>query len=226
MEAKKSDKADLGKKSGLFLSVGLLFTMVVVVMAFEHKTYDDTIADLQGKNIDAFEETMEVPPTDIPPPPPPQVQQPQVVEVPDEEEIKEEIKVNLDVEVTDQTKIEEIVVAAAEPEEETDQVFTIVEESASPKGGMQAFYKFVADKLSGRYPPQARRMGIEGRVFVEFVVERDGSLTGVKAIKGIGAGCDELAVKVVESAPSWNPGKQRGKPVRQRYTLPIIFKLG
>jgi len=224
MEAKKTDSADLTKKSGFFLSIGLLFTMVVVVMAFEHKSYDDQIADLQGKNIDAFEETMEVPPTEQPPPPPPQVQQPQVIEVPDEEEIKEEIKVNLDVEVTDQTKIEEIVVAAAEPEEETDQIFTIVEESATPKGGMAAFYKYVSDKI--KYPPQARRMGIEGRVFVEFVIAKDGTLTEVRSIKGIGAGCDEEAVRIVQSAPPWNPGKQRGKPVKQRYTLPIIFKLG
>ena len=131
---------------------------------------------------------------------------------------------NLDVEVTDQTKIEEIVVQAAEPEEETDQIFTIVEESASPKGGIAAFYKYVSDKI--KYPPQARRMGIEGRVFVEFVIAKDGTLTEVKAIKGIGAGCDEEAVRIVQSAPPWNPGKQRGKPVKQRYTLPIIFKLG
>ncbi|MBL7847721.1 MAG: TonB family protein [Cyclobacteriaceae bacterium] len=224
MEDKKTDQADLNKKSGFYLSIGLIVTMALVVMAFEWKQFDDRIADLQGKNINTFDETMEVPPTEQPPPPPPQVQQPQVVEVPDEEEIKEDIKVNLDVEVTDQTKIEEIVVAAAEPEEETDQIFTIVEESAAPKGGMAAFYKYVSDKI--KYPPQARRMGIEGRVFVEFVIAKDGTLTEVRAIKGIGAGCDEEAVRIVQSAPPWNPGKQRGKPVKQRYTLPIIFKLG
>ncbi len=224
MEAKKTDSADLTKKSGFFLSIGLVFTMVLVVTAFEWKQYEEGIVDLQGKNMNTFEETMEVPPTEQPPPPPPQVQQPQVVEVPDEEEIKEDIKVNLDVEVTDQTKIEEIVVQAAEPEEETDQIFTIVEESATPKGGMAAFYKFVGDKI--KYPPQARRMGIEGRVFVEFVIGKDGRLSEVRAIKGIGAGCDEEAVRIVQSAPPWNPGKQRGKPVKQRYTLPIIFKLG
>ncbi len=224
MEAKKTDSADLTKKSGFFLSIGLLVTMALVVTAFEWKQYEESLVDLQGKNMNTFEEVMEVPPTEQPPPPPPQVQQPQVVEVPDEEEIKEDIKVNLDVEVTDQTKIEEIVVQAAEPEEESDQIFTIVEESATPKGGMAAFYKYVSDKI--KYPPQARRMGIEGRVFVEFVIGKDGTLTEVRAIKGIGAGCDEEAVRIVQSAPAWNPGKQRGKPVKQRYTLPIIFKLG
>lgn len=224
MEAKKTESADLTKKSGFFLSIGLVITMAFTVTAFEWKQYDEGLVDLSGKNMNTFEETMEVPPTDIPPPPPPVVQTPQVVEVPDEEEIKDEIKINLDVEVTDATKIEQIVIQAEQPKEETDEIFNIVEESAAPKGGMAAFYKFVSDKI--KYPPQARRMGIEGRVFVEFVILKDGTLSEVRAIKGIGAGCDEEAVRIVQSAPAWNPGKQRGKPVRQRYTLPIIFKLG
>ncbi len=224
MEAKKTESADLTKKSGFFLSIGLVITMAFTVTAFEWKQYDEGLVDLGGKNMNTFDETMEVPPTDIPPPPPPVVQTPQVVEVPDEEEIKDEIKINLDVEVTDATKIEQIVIQAEQPKEEADVIFNIVEESATPKGGMAAFYKFVSDKI--KYPPQARRMGIEGRVFVEFVILKDGTLSEVRAIKGIGAGCDEEAVRIVQSAPAWNPGKQRGKPVRQRYTLPIIFKLG
>jgi protein TonB len=77
-----------------------------------------------------------------------------------------------------------------------------------------------------KYPAQARRMGVEGKVFVQFVIGKDGSINDVKIIKGIGAGCDEEAARVMQSAPPWNPGKQRGKAVKQRYTLPIIFKLG
>jgi protein TonB len=69
-------------------------------------------------------------------------------------------------------------------------------------------------------------MGVEGKVFVQFVIGKDGAISDVKVIKGIGAGCDEEAIRVVQSSPSWNPGKQRGKAVKQRYTLPIIFKLG
>ncbi len=224
MEAKKSDSADLTRKSGFFFSIGLSVTMAIVLMAFEYRQTDEGAADLVAKNTNTFEETLEVPPTDQAPPPQPVVQQPQVVEVPDEEEIKDDIKVNLDVEVTDETKVETIVVQAEEPKEETDEIFTVVEESAAPKGGMQAFYKFVGEKI--KYPAQARRMGIEGRVFVEFVINKDGSLSDVRAIKGIGAGCDEEAVRIVQSSPAWSPGKQRGKPVKQRYTLPIIFKLG
>jgi protein TonB len=224
MEAKKTDKADLSKKSIFFFSIGLFVTMALVLSAFEYRSVDDEAIELKGKVSDVFEEVIEVPPTDQPPPPPPPIQAPVIVEVPDEEEIEEEIKVNLDIEVTQDTKVEEIVVKAEEPKEETDEIFTIVEESAAPKGGMGAFYKYVTDKM--KYPPQARRMGIDGKVFVEFVVNKDGSISDVRAVKGIGAGCDEEAVRVVQSAPAWTPGKQRGKPVKQRMVLPITFKLG
>jgi protein TonB len=224
MEAKKTERADLTRKTAFFFSIGLLFTMSVVLMAFEWRSYDDSIVDLKGKTTDVFEEMPEVPLTDIPPPPPPVIQAPVIVEVPDEEEIEEEIKVNLDIEVTQDTKVEDVVVKAEEPVEETDEIFTIVEEGATPKGGMGAFYKYVADKM--KYPPQARRMGIDGKVFVEFIINKDGSISDVRAVKGIGAGCDEEAVRVVQGAPSWTPGKQRGKPVKQRMVLPITFKLG
>lgn len=224
MEPKKTEKADLTKKSSLFFSIGLALTMTIIVMAFEYKTYDDTDVKDLGKQTNNMEEILEVPPTEQPPPPPPKIQQPQIIEVPDEEEIKEEIKVEFDAEITEDTKVSEITVVEEQPKEDVDEVFLVVEESAAPQGGMQAFYEYVGKKL--KYPAQARRMGIEGKVFVEFVINRDGSIQDVKAIKGIGAGCDEEAVRVIQSAPSWKPGKQRGKPVRQRMVLPITFKLG
>ncbi|MBX2961611.1 MAG: energy transducer TonB [Cyclobacteriaceae bacterium] len=224
MEPKKTEKADLTNKSWLFFNIGLVITLLIVVMAFEYGVNDDDASKNLVKNQNIVDEILEVPPTEQPPPPPPKIQQPQIIEVPDEEEIKEDIKVEFDVEVTEDTKVEEIVIAHVEEKEDVDQIFLVVEESATPKGGMAAFYKYVGDKM--KYPAQARRMGIEGKVFVEFVINRDGSITDVKAIKGIGAGCDEEAVRVVQSAPPWNPGKQRGKPVRQRYVVPITFKLG
>ena len=225
MEPKKTEKADLTNKSGLFFNIGLVVTLLIVVMAFEYSVRDDSGDVNLAKNTNMVEEILEVPPTEQPPPPPPKIQQPQIIEVPDEEEIKEDIKVEFDVEVTEDTKVEEITIApVVEEKEDVDQIFLVVEESASPKGGMAAFYKYVSDKM--KYPAQARRMGIEGKVFIEFVINRDGSITDVKVMKGIGAGCDEEAIRVVQSAPPWNPGKQRGKPVRQRYVVPIIFKLG
>jgi len=222
MELKKSEKADLTKTSTLFFSLGLTLTMAVVLTAFEWKEMEEQAELLAGKTTNNADEIMEVPPTDIPPPPPPQIQQPQVVEVPDEEEIEEEIEVNLDVEMTEETKVEQIEIKE-EPKEDVDEIFTIVEETATPKGGMAAFYKYVGSKL--KYPPQANRMGVEGKVYVEFVINRDGSIVDARVVRGIGAGCDEEAVRVVASSPAWNPGKQRGKAVRQKYTIPIIFKL-
>lgn len=225
MEPKKTEKADLTKKSFLFLTVGLVVSLLLAIMAFSYRVYDDTSVTDLSKNNAMEEEILEVPPTEQLPPPPPKIQQPQIIEVPDEKKIEEEIEINMDTEVTEETKVEEIKIAPVEEEkEDPNQIFLVVEETAAPIGGMPAFYEFVSKKL--KYPAQARRMGVEGKVFVEFVIERDGSITDVKAIKGIGAGCDEEAVRVLQTAPKWKPGKQRGKPVRQRMVLPIAFKLG
>jgi TonB family protein len=102
--------------------------------------------------------------------------------------------------------------------------YTEVESSAAPRKGMADFYNDVGKRIT--YPRMARRLGIEGHVYVEFVIQQSGELTDVKVIKGIGGGCDEEAARIIKLAPPWEPGYQRGRKVRQRYTLPIIFKLG
>ena len=107
---------------------------------------------------------------------------------------------------------------------DADEVFMVVEDQPTPEGGMGAFYEYIAENM--KYPTEARQKGIEGKVFVQFVVDKDGSLTDVKALKGIGGGCDEEAVRVIEEAPVWNPGQQRGKSVRVRMVMPITFRLG
>ena len=104
-----------------------------------------------------------------------------------------------------------------------DDVYTIVEETAMPRGGWGTFYEHVLSNL--KYPAQARRMGVEGKVFVEFVVLTDGSLTDVRVKNGIGAGCDGEALEVVKTSPLWEPGKNKGIAVKQRIVLPIAFKL-
>jgi TonB family protein len=105
----------------------------------------------------------------------------------------------------------------------SEKIFSTVEDTATPEGGMGVFFEHVGRKL--KYPAQARRMGIEGKVFVEFVVEEDGSITDVKIKKGIGGGCDKEALMVVQTAPKWNPGKIKGIAVKQQIILPITFKL-
>lgn len=221
METKKNASVDLTRKSSYFFSIGLLLSMTLVVGAFEWPQRDSEIINPGDKNEIFIDELIDIPPTkDVPPPTAPLIKNPVLVEV---DTKTEEDSIRIDIEGTDIFNQHEFILPTPEPEERAI-IETFPEETASPKGGFEAFYKFVSEKI--KYPVQARRMGIEGRVFVEFVINKDGSLTDVKAIKGIGAGCDEEAVRIVQSAPSWNPGKQRGKTVRQRYTLPIIFKLG
>ncbi len=104
-----------------------------------------------------------------------------------------------------------------------DEVFTVVEDQPTPPDGMKSFYEYVSTNL--KYPIEARQKGIEGKVFVQFVVDKDGSLINVETVKGIGAGCDEEAVRVLQNATAWNPGMQRGRAVRVRMVLPITFSL-
>ncbi|MEQ9049758.1 MAG: energy transducer TonB, partial [Marinoscillum sp.] len=203
MEPKKNPNVDLTRKSALFMNIGFTVSLLLVILAFEWRTYDDSgLVDL-GQVTDDFEDIMEIPPTEQPPPPPPKIQLPQIIEVPDEEEIEEDIEVELDVEVTEETVIEDIIFEEAPEEEEIEEVFTIVENQPEFPGGMAAFYKYVGDNMD--YPSQARRMGIEGRVYVQFVVDKDGTVTEVKAVKGIGAGCDEEAERVLRQAPKFKP---------------------
>jgi len=225
MEAKKSPKADLSNKSTLFFSIGLFVSLSAVVAVFESKTYDEQVA-FTTRATDQIDELIDVPVTEQLPPPPAPVIQPKVVEVPDEEKIEEEIQINIDVEDTEETKVEEIVikiVKQVEEKEDDNRIFTIVEEQASFEGGNQAALQFMATKL--KYPSRAQRMGVEGKVFCQFVVNRDGSLEDVKVLRGIGAGCDEEAVRVIKLLPPWKPAKQRGRPVRSIHSLFVQFQL-
>lgn len=140
MDAKKSNVANVFRYRSLFFNIGLFLSLSVITISFEWKSYDKTsMVDLQSLN-DDFEELLEIPPTDIPPPPPPKIQQPEIIEVPDEEEIEEEIEVNLDIEITEETVIEDIILEEAPEEEVADQIFQIVEDPAAPIRGYAQFY--------------------------------------------------------------------------------------
>ncbi len=207
----------------LFLTIGLSLSLLLCIVAMNWRSYDEgEIVNLGQLDAD-FDEVMEVPPSDQPPPPPPKIEQPIIVEV-DDKEVVQEIELDFDVEILEETAVEEVIFEApAMEEEKADKIFQIVEDQPVPNGGLQAFYEYVSDNL--HYPQQAIRMNVSGNVFVQFVVEKDGRITDVKAIKGIGSGCDEEAVKVLEASPAWNPGKQRGVPVRVMMVLPIRFVL-
>ena len=220
MESKKTPQADLNNKRGLFFSIGLLTSLSIALMAFEWRQHDDKLSLLSSKSTNTFEEMLDVPTTQQLPPVAPVIQQPKIIEVPDEEEIQEELNISLDNEAP---RMEAVFVATEEREEEVDEIFTIVEENAMPTGGMTTFYRYLVDNM--KYPPQARRLGVEGKVTLQFVVDKNGSISDVMVLKGIGSGCDEEAVRVMKNAPPWSPGKQRGKPVKQRCIMPISFKM-
>lgn len=226
MEAKKSPSADLTKKVGMFTNLGLAVAVGLTLAAFEYKSYDDSALKDLGDVKDNFEELLDVPITEQPPPPPPPppMEQPIIEEIPDEVKIEEKIEVNFDVDVKETTVIKEVVITEAAPvEEKADEIFDVVENQPTPPGGMSGWNEYLSKNL--KYPTQARRMGIEGTVIVVFVINTDGSIQDVEVLRGIGGGCDEEAVKVVQNAPKWEPGKQRGRPVRTRMRLPIRFKL-
>ncbi|MEL6558170.1 MAG: TonB family protein [Bacteroidota bacterium] len=224
MEVKKNPKADLRNRRWMFFFAALTVSLSIVLTAFEWKSYDEVAMLDLGTVQDDFDDILDIPPTEQPPPEPPVVELPQIIEVPDEEEIEEELDINLDVEIDETTVIEDII-TDFEPieEEKIEKIFDIVEDKPQFPGGEGAMYKYLNKGMD--YPSQARRMGIEGRVFVQFVVNADGSISDVQSIKGIGAGCDEEAARVIKSMPKWNPGRQRGVPVKVRMIIPVYFKL-
>jgi periplasmic protein TonB len=178
------------------------------------------------------------PPIDKPKPPPPQIQLPKlqkvikfvppkvvkeqvVEEVPTIEEIKQNevaaVEIEGPTEVVFEEPVQEVVV------EDDNKIFTVVEQNPEFEGGYEAMINFIKKNL--RYPASARRMGVDGTVYVQFVVSKDGSINEVKTIRGISADCDREAERVVKAMPAWKPGRQNGKPVFVRFVLPIKFKL-
>lgn len=107
--------------------------------------------------------------------------------------------------------------------QQDEEVFAIVEVHPQYPGGDEARIKFIQENL--KYPVSAKEAGIQGNVYVTFIVEKDGSLSNVKILRGIGSGCDEEVIRVVKLMPAWLPGTQSGKPVRVQFNLPIKFKL-
>ena len=227
MELKKNPKADLENRRGLYLEIGLVVILVAALVAFNVKSYDkEEKEQIERVATDEQEEIIiQTQQEELPPPPPPE--QPEVTTefevVEDEAEIKNELVVNA--EVTDDTKNIAITPVKIEQEEEEEdvQIFTVVENDPEFPGGMEALYKYLRDNI--KYPQLARDNNITGKVYVTFVVERDGSIANPRVLKDIGGGCGAEAIRVVKSMPKWSPGKQRGKAVRVQFNLPVSFNL-
>jgi protein TonB len=228
MELKKNPKADLEKRRGLYLEIGLVTIMVLALAAFEWKSYDqEQIEVVQRTAMDEVEDVIiQTQQEELPPPPPPE--QPEVTTelnvIEDDAESENEVDMSSFQRQEEATNIEITPVKIEEEEEEEEQtIFQVVENDPEFPGGVEAMYKYLAQNI--KYPQLARENNITGRVYVTFVVERDGSVSGVRVLRDIGGGCGAEAVRVVKSMPKWTPGKQRGKAVRVQYNLPVNFSL-
>ncbi|MEP4535241.1 MAG: TonB family protein [Cyclobacteriaceae bacterium] len=228
MELKKNKEYDLEKKSPLFFSIGLVVALACVTLAFEWKSEYEPI-DITYKTNEPEEIYVPVATKHKDPEPPkpiekkkvekPKSNQPPVII---EGEELEKVKEIIDNEPIDfDLPIEEF--GAEVKDEEPEYWEGPVESAPEFPGGMEGFYKYISENM--KYPSQAKRMGLAGRVYVRFIVNTDGSVTDVEVIKGIGSGCDEAAKFVLENAPKFIPAKQRGKPVRYRQVIPIYFQL-
>ena len=230
MEQKKNPKADLEKRKGLFLEIGLVVILAICLCAFSIRSYDkdDSSEGNQGpaEEVEQMDEILNTDVEDTPPPPPPPPAEPELnmeelTVVEDTKVIEQEGKIE-EFEEVKNTEITPVNIEE-EKEEEEQPIFTVVEKDPEFPGGTEALYKYLAENI--KYPQLARDNGITGKVYITFVVERDGSIANPKILRDIGGGCGAEAIRVVKAMPKWTPGKQRGKAVRVQFNLPVNFNL-
>jgi len=226
MEVKKSQKADLENKRGLFLEIGLALTLAIVFLAFEWRvdTSEATVLETE-QEIQADEEIIPITRTEPVKPPPPPPPAPKVADVLNIVDNEEEIDDELEIEDSEADMDEEVEIQVVDEEEEEDeqQVFVIVEDMPEFPGGDLELQKWIARSI--KYPVIAQENGITGRVYVGFVVNKLGQIENVKIMRGVDPSLDKEAVRVINKMPKWKPGKQRGKAVKVSYTVPINFQL-
>ena len=216
MEPKKNPEISLEKKKGLFFQIGLIVTLIIVLAAFEWKSYEKVDYNLGQLNLDDLEEEI-IPITkqEIKPPPPPPPP-PEVIEI-----VEDEVEIEDELEIEDTESDEDI---AIEIEEESDdEFFMVVENMPEFPGGDLGLMKYIRKNV--KYPPIAKEYNITGKVYVSFIVDKSGSVTNAKIVRGVDKNLDAEALRVVKSLPKYKPGKQRGKPVRVMFTIPINFTL-
>lgn len=226
MEIKKAPKVDLENKKMIFLQIGLLLALALTLFAFEFKVDTaktevmETVADAGPDEEHAVVTVQDTPP---PPPPPPAPVASDVLQIAEtDDDLDGELEIE-DVTVGADDEVE-IVDLEEEVEEDTDtQIFVRVEKMPSFPGGRKAMYKYLGRNM--KYPTVAMENGIQGKVYVGFVVDKDGSITNVKVLRPVDSYLDKEAVRVVKAMPKWNPGRQMNKAVRVSYTVPVNFQL-
>ncbi len=223
MGKKKSEKANLENKKGIFFQVGLVIVLAVTLIAFEWTSRTQTLSSMGTiAGTDLTEEIIPVTRQHLAPPPPPTTtKMTEVLNiVKDDVQIKDELKVE-DAESDQQMDID--IFDFSDGEEPTDEeIFFVVEDMPSFQGkGQEGFREWIARNL--KYPESAAKKGIGGRVYVQFAINSKGEVVDAVILKGIDPEVDQEALRVVMSSPKWEPGRQRGKPVKVQFTFPINF---
>lgn len=227
METKKSTRADLEPKRNLFLQAGLIFALSATLVAFEWKSPIKSSIQLRMDNsIATIDEIINPTIQDLPKPKPAPVSLTRITLVDDEKLTLDYDPI--DAEITENQPVPEYIPVniGTVPEEgrvnELEPPFISVEKMPEFPGGEEALKKYLAENT--RFPEAALQAGISGIVYLSFIIEKDGIVSNVKILRGIGGGCDEMAYKVISEMPRWEPGQQQMKPVRVLFSIPIAFK--
>ena len=236
MQPKKNEKVDLSKNSSLYFVIGLSLILLISWQAIEWKTYDKSLYGYEALNVED-EDDEEIPITEQiktpPPPPPPPPPAPEVIEVvEDEEEVEETV-----IESTETDEDEIIEVEEVEIEEEFDDVdvpFAVIEdvpifpgcEKVSKSERRNCFQEQMNKHIrkNFRYPEIAQEMGIQGRVYVNFIISKEGSISNIR-MRGPDKNLEKEAQRIISKLPNMTPGKQRGRAVRVPFSIPITFRL-
>lgn len=229
MEIKKSEKANLENKKLLFVEIGLVVSLLITYLAFEWTSKETSTAVLEDTTEILVEEEIISTNIDTPPPPPAAPKIPvlsdQIDIVDDEIELEDDMFMNLEddsslgVEIMDYVEVEEEVV------EEEVIPFQLIEDKPKFQGGdpRSLFPKWVNQRLV--YPEIAKENSVQGRVMLQFTIEKDGSITNIKVLRGVDPSLDKEAMRVVATSPKWTPGKQRDRAVPVTFTFPVVFQL-
>ncbi len=227
MEIKKSEKADLERGKSTSLLIGFVVALAVMFVALEWTQRDKeiNIDDYIVADLSLEEEIVPItlPEKKTVPPPPQSVTVAEVIEiVEDDAEIVEDIIASNDdqTEFVDITEVENFVVED-EPEEEVP--FVVVEDMPEFPGGTAALLEYLKKNI--KYPNICRENNIQGRVLIQFIVNKDGSIVDPEVVKPVNPYLDKEALRVIAGMPAWKPGSQRGKAVRVKFTVPVNFRL-
>lgn len=228
MEIKKTPKADLENKKSTWLLVGYVIVLAFMFIAFEWTKRDIKIDTSQAITDLVFEEEIipitEQPEQAAPPPPPAAPPIAETLTIVENDADVEETTIATSEETNQAVEIKYVPVAVEEEEPEEQTIFEVVEQMPEfPNGGMAGLMQYLSKNI--KYPTIAQENGTQGRVTVQFVVNRDGSIVDAKVLRGVDPYLDKEAIRVISSMPKWKPGMQRGKAVRVKYTVPVMFRL-